>query len=343
MNKIFDKPTWNKLFAGFTIVDCAILREKGFGFVLVGQESGSEGAPVTRLINIALDQPMERRAVYATGNHFKTTSIAASMTPREYVAVDLESHVYSSSNLRKGEEAAMDDLIDMSTVNGKVGIITKVVRAAGQIYALGDYRKIYRRVGTEDWVELGNEGKGVPLPDDIATSAALSSDFGFSDMSAFSGDDMYAVGGKGDVWRFDGNTWHNCCMPSKAALKTVCCAGDGIVYITEMDGSVWAGRLDKWTLIARSDIAWGYQPVDSFWFNQRLYLGGPEGLWTIDPHSKRVVPLQDIEPGAPNATNSGRLDICPEGKFMLTAGPYGACINDGSGWSRIFSAFDYRE
>lgn len=30
----------------------------------------------------------------------------------------------------------------------------------------------------------------------------------FSDMSAFTSDDMYAVNGKGDLGRFDGVSWH---------------------------------------------------------------------------------------------------------------------------------------
>ncbi|MEY4560880.1 MAG: hypothetical protein RLZZ618_157, partial [Pseudomonadota bacterium] len=81
--------------------------------------------------------------------------------------------------------------------------------------------------------------------------------------------------------------------------------------------------------------------VDSVWFNDRLYLGGQEGLWTLDAKRKNLVPLDEVETKAPNPTNSGRLDLSPDGKYLLTAGPHGACINDGTGWTRLFNTFDF--
>ena len=169
----------------------------------------------------------------------------------------------------------------------------------------------------------------------------VSTSLGFRDMSAFSANDMYAVGGEGDVWRFDGSKWHNCPIPTDRDLITVCCAGDGKVYITEINGTVWVGREDKWKKIAEADIAFGFGPVDSAWFNNKLYLGAQEGLWAIDAKKKIVLPLGDLDTGAPNATNSGRLDLSPDGKYLLTAGSYGACLNDGTGWQRLFSSFDF--
>ncbi|MDQ1818142.1 hypothetical protein RBA41_33070, partial [Massilia sp. CCM 9210] len=165
--------------------------------------------------------------------------------------------------------------------------------------------------------------------------------FGFVDLSAFSASDMYAVGGEGDVWRFDGVKWHNCPLPTNAYLQSVCCAGDGLVYITELNGSVWAGRTDSWKRVANAEINAGHQPIDAFWFNDRLYLGAQQGIFTIDSKKKEVVPLQSVERGAPNPTNGGRLDLSQDGKFLLTAGPYGACLHDGTGWRRLFSAFDF--
>ena len=86
-------------------------------------------------------------------------------------------------------------------------------------------------------------------------------------------------------------------------------AGEGLVYITDINGSVWAGRSAGWTRIATASMSPGFQPVDACWFNDRLYLGAQEGIWTIDAAKGRLVRLQEMEPDAPNATNSGRLDI----------------------------------
>lgn len=341
MEKIIDKESWSKFVRGRVIYDCAIVREKGYSFVLVEENPEPGIFPVTTFITMATDQPINLRfGVYSVGD-FQFTTIASSLNPPEYVAVDMGTSVYSATATRKGEERSIDKLLDMTTFRNKVGVIKKLVRVAGQIYALSNYRRVYRRIGEEKWSELGSEGKGVPLPADIAKNTDYSMDLGFVDMSGFSASDMYAVGGKGDVWRFDGTKWLDCPVPTNARLSTVCCGGDGVVYISEINGTIWAGRENTWKKIADEEFAWGYQPSDSVWFNNRLYLGAQQGLWTLDKAKKCVQPLDEVESDAPNATNSGRLDISPDGKFLLTAGPHGACLNDGTGWRRLFSTFDF--
>ncbi len=337
MISVFDESAWRKFVRGYTIYDCAILREQGCAFILVEEKDNRDVYPRTRFLHMALERPLDNRFGMCESGSFTFATIASSLDPGGYVAVDTASCVYSVSALQMGEEKPIDEVIDMSTYGGRTGIVKKVVRAAGQVYALGDYRKIYRPIGLDAWIELGKEGCGVPLPQ----AAVAGSSLGFSDMSAFASGDMYAVGGEGDVWRFDGATWHDCAFPTTADLKTVCCGGDGVVYITEINGSVWAGRGTTWACVAEADIAAGFQPVDAAWFNNRLYLGGMEGLWALDREEKRLVPLQDVEADAPNATNGGRLDVSPDGRFLLTAGPFGACLHDGNGWRRLFSAFDF--
>jgi hypothetical protein len=249
--------------------------------------------------------------------------------------------VYSSDSQRRGEEKTIHELIDTKAPGGGRIVFHKVVRAAGQVYVLGIFRKIYRRVGIDQWVDFSSEGMGIPLPKDAATKSDYFLRLGFRDLSAFNANDMYAVGGDGDVWHFNGKRWTQIQLPTNKDLWTVCCAGDGNVYITEFSGTVWMGRDKRWVKLAEASIAPGYQPVDSVWFNDRLYLGGQEGLWTLDAKRKNLVPLDEVETKAPNPTNSGRLDLSPDGKYLLTAGPHGACINDGTGWTRLFNTFDF--
>ncbi|NHZ66763.1 hypothetical protein [Massilia genomosp. 1] len=346
MEKIFDESTWDTYISGYTFYDCAILSEHGFGFVLVEEKDGDDdddSAPMTRFIAMKIDNPIESRFNGSETNGFSKTTIASSEHSRGYVAVDTGSKVYSIDSERMGDERAIDRVLDMSTYNGMVGVIHKVVRAAGQVYALGDFRRIYRRIGVDQWIELGAEGAGVPMPAEIPSSSDYDSSIGFNDMSAFAKNDMYAVGGDGDVWRFDGKKWHNCPIPTNASLETVCCAGNGIVYITELNGSVWAGRTDQWKKIADANLTAGFHPVDAFWFNNRLYLGSQQGIFAIDEKTKKVVPLKEVDEDAPNPTNGGRIDVSPDGRFLLTVGPYGACLHDGTKWRRLFSAFDFVE
>ncbi len=341
MSEIFDKKHYLELLKGYTIYDCAINNKDRYCFMLYEEKDDRDILPRTRFVIVLADMPMEKRFGWYECGDFGFMSFVRGVTPPEFVAVDTSSQVYSSNAQRKGEEKPIDKIINMKTTKDRLGSVTKVVRAANQVYAMGNFRKIYRRIGFEQWIELGMEGKGVPLPKDVETGSGYSLSLGFKDMSAFSADDMYAVGGYGDVWRFDGKKWHNCPMPTKNDLMTVCCAGDGNVYISETNGTVWVGRENKWKKVAEADIAWGFGPKDSAWFNNKLYLGAHEGLWAIDAKKKILRPLGELEKGAPNATNSGRLDISPDGKYLLTAGPYGACLHDGNHWQRLFSYFDF--
>ena len=340
MESIFDKESWDKFVKGRTIFDCSIAHQKGFGFVLVEQQDGRDIVPATTFINTVIDRPIASRfAVYSVRN-FGFTTIASSTTPAEYVAVDTSSFVYSASAQRKGVERNIDEILDMSTVNGKTAVVRRVVRAAGRIYALGSYRKIYRRDGLEQWVELHSEGRGVPLPPDIETGNYVSSSLGFKDMSAFNENDMYAVGGDGDVWRFDGAKWYHCPFPTNSWLETVSCGDDGKVYISDLKGCVWVGRENRWTQVAEADFAWGSQPIDSAWFKGRLYLGSQDGLYTLGT-KKDIVALEDVDSQAPGMGNCGRVDVSPDGQFLLTAGSFGATLYDGMTWTKLFSGYDF--
>ncbi len=296
---------------------------------------------MTRFVAIDIDEPIERRFRGAQTGAFRGTTIAASEQPRVYVAVVSTSKVHSIEPGRSGDERAIDRVLDMSIGNGMLGTVRKVVRAAGEIYAVGDYRKIYRRIGVDQWIELGAEGNGVSMPADLTSEMDFIYTIGFNDMSAFSKNDMYAVGGEGDAWRFDGEQWHQCLIPTTAKLTTVCCAGNGRVYITEQKGSVWEGRADRWQKVTGKKLPAGFYPVDSIWFNNRLYLGTQYGLFALDKKRGKVVDLKEAEDDAPNPTSSGRLDLSEDGRFLLTAGASGACIHDGTKWRRLFSALDF--
>ncbi|UOD29362.1 hypothetical protein INH39_28800 [Massilia violaceinigra] len=345
MERIFDEASWRKYVSGYTFYDCAILSEHEFGFILVEErdswDDDDDRAPMTRFVAIDIDEPIERRFRGAQTGAFSGTTIAASEQPRAYVAVDSASKVHSIEPERSGDERAIDRVLDMSIGNGMLGTVRKAVRAAGKIYALGIHRKIYRRIGVDQWIEFGAQGNGVPMPADLTSQPDFIYTLGFNDMSAFSKNDMYAVGGEGDAWRFDGEQWHQCSIPTAAKLTTVCCAGNGLVYITEQKGSVWEGRADRWQKVTGKQLPAGFYPVDSVWFNNRLYLGTQCGIFTLDKKRGKVVDLKEAEEDAPDPANSGRLDLSEDGRFLLTVGPYGACIHDGTTWCRLFSALDF--
>lgn len=341
MESIFNEPTWEKYLEGYTIYDCAIFRQHGFCLVLVERKENRDILPRTRFLTVIYDKPISVGSLpMVEVGDFSFTTIASGVNPPEYVAVDTSSHVYSANAQRKDVEMNIDEVVDMSTVKGATAIVRRVVRAAGHIYALGSYRTIYRRNGIDRWTELRAEGRGVPLPPDIETGNYVSANLGFKDMSAFNENDMYAVGGDGDVWRFDGAKWHHCPFPTNSRLETVACGEDGKVYISDMKGCVWAGRENRWTQVAEAEFAWGSQPIDSAWFKGRLYLGSQDGLYTLGA-KKDIVALEGVDSDAPGMGNCGRVDVSPDGQFLLTAGSFGATLYDGTTWTKLFSGYDF--
>ncbi|WP_431261974.1 hypothetical protein ACQ859_17440 [Roseateles chitinivorans] len=342
---MINKDVWKKYFDGFTVHDCAIFRREGYCFLLVEEKDDRATLPKTRFVTIVTDRPMTTESVpFAQTERFDFSTITCGTTPAEYVAVDTSSNVYSASGKSKQFESPIENVLDLNTPVATTVTIRRVVRMAGQVYAVGSNRRLYRRQGIDGWVDLHAEGSGAPMPEDYLDpklSGSWSRMLGFKDLSAFSGTDFYAAGGEGDLWRFDGKTWHQCPIPTKAQLETVCCAGDGKVYVTDLHGNVWAGREERWTQVASSELGWGSQPVDAFWFKGRMLFGAQEGLYVIDG-DKELVPLSEIEDGVPGSMVTGRIDISPDGNHLLTAGPYGACLYDGERWTRLFSAFDFR-
>lgn len=341
---IFDKKVWRKHFDGFTIHDCAIFRRDGYCFLIVEKKETRDPVPETKMITIIADRPITPENVpFGRIDNFSFSTIACGTNPTEYVVVDSTSKTYSANGKSNQFETSIENLISLKTPLGTMVTIRKVVRAAGKVYAVGNNRRLYRREGMNRWVDLHSEGLGAPMPSDYEAKphADWGWEIGFKDLSAFGTNDFYAAGGLGDLWRFDGKAWHQCPLPTNAQLETVCCAGDGKVYVSDLHGNVWTGREEKWTQIAHSELAWGFQPRDAFWFKGRMYFGAQEGLYAING-DKELVPLGDLEEDVPSSMVTGRIDISPDGHHLLTAGPHGACLFDGEKWTRLFSAYDFR-
>lgn len=156
-------------------------------------------------------------------------------------------------------------------------------------------------------------------------------ELGFSDFDAFSESDIYAAGGQGDVWHYDGSAWSQVAFPSNMWIRSVCCGQDGFVYIGAQSGSVFRGRGNEWKLIHRGDLSLPFK--DMVWFNDRVYATNDYGLWEIQGES-----LTRIDEPIEITNCAGNLSV-GDG-VMLMAGAYGAALHDGQRWTRLFSLIE---
>lgn len=194
----------------------------------------------------------------------------------------------------------------------------------GKAFLAGGCRGFAERLGTDRY----KSHKGLVLPIPVGDPTHLED--GFEDFDMFAEDDIYAAGGRGDVWHFNGKGWHQVHLPTNAWLKTVCCGGDGLVYISGYEGLTFVGRGDKWKQINAGGVYLGWR--DMVWFEDRAWATSENGFWTIKDGR---VEFQNHELPPEISVCSGNLYVADG--VMLMAGLGGACFRENGKWQSIFT------
>jgi len=151
---------------------------------------------------------------------------------------------------------------------------------------------------------------------------------GFNDIDGFSANDIYCVGGKGDVWHFNGKAWTQIHFSSNIDLSSVCCAGDSQVYISGYGGTTFKGRGQKWKQIFKGEMAMPFKRME--WFENKVWCTSDYGLWTLE-NDKLVEPAEVTD----------EIKVCSgymstRDGVLLIAGPGGAAYKEAGVWHKIF-------
>jgi len=178
-------------------------------------------------------------------------------------------------------------------------------------------------MGPNAWESLIGDRSTLPLPPKVDGPF---SDGGFDAIAGFSETDIYCVGGKGDAWRYDGTRWQVCPVGTDMQFWSVCCAGDGLVYIGMQSGSVLRGRENDWEVIHQDEMTLPFK--DMVWFDGKVWCTSDYGLWVIE---NGQLSEADVPPGVKAC--SGNLSV-GDG-LMLLAGMYGASVYGGGRRQRL--------
>jgi hypothetical protein len=320
---------FQRCFQGFTIIDCVVRRRDIFYFVALDEYDTDDVPPAdpdrqTRIVvYFGAEAPNERWAK-ATCRGLNGLVAGAALLPREqFVGVDADGQVLVMGS---GTPCGMERSIPGSRNGPLRGGIRKLRTIDGRTYASTGYRGLGRREDKDSWTTLCDTLTFDPDPN------TSSLEYGFDDFDAFDPGDIYCVGGSGDVWHFDGRAFRQIEFPTDGYLVSVCCAGDGFVYIGGEGGSVWKGRDDSWSLIHRGGMSLPFK--DMVWFQDRVYCTSDYGLWEIEKGKLR-------EAAVPDAVKicSGNLSVADE--VMLLAGAFGAAYHDGSSWTPMFDTMTF--
>ncbi len=316
------KKIWAETIDGFTITDCAVRTQFVLALCLRRNVDPAAASSMwdhdieTRVlvVNLASDgaQDQSYACRYLTGYNKPRVGVAtAPLHQTLLVARNNDGQVC----VMGGGSKFPDEFIDL----GKVPMTWRIKTLGGYAYSVGGQRKIYKRTEVGKWVRVL----------EVARAANIET-VGFSDMDAFSDTDMYAVGGHGDVWHFDGTKWRQMGFPSNVERGTLTCAGDGQVYISGEGGSLWVGRESTWKRVYQggSSILWN----DAVWFQDRLWLASDYQFKVWDgrqlegvTHEGKPVPI------------SGHMDA--RDGLLAIASQQVVMAYDGKSWRTIVAPY----
>jgi hypothetical protein len=313
-----------KTLKGYNIVGCAV-RSKD-GFVFVAQEDytkwpGWNGEPPDdgdlhqRVVPFWRDDPVGQQWSMTQINAFEGICAAITLLPKPQLVVSgVRGFVYSVGS---GDESLEKEAPSR-------GGVSKLKTIGEHVYLAGGRRTVLRREDKDRWLALGNS---MPAGKFLSTN-------GFQDVDGFSETHLYAVGGEGDVWRGDGKAWTQCAFPTNARLNTVCCAPDGKVYISGIQGITFVGKDETWKLVAEPGLSILFK--DMIWHEDRVWCTNDYGVWWIKDGQLKQADL----PGSVGLC-SGYLSA--RDGVLLLAGHRGAAFLESNRWQVIFHPHQFEQ
>ncbi|GHV86196.1 hypothetical protein AGMMS50230_18040 [Spirochaetia bacterium] len=317
------KEAWLKYFHGWEIVDCAIRenRETKVVYFCVRKLPRNEQADVwdtqipTRFF--ALNIAERDRYSLSTSTGFDRPRIGVTLLPEPrgiLVSRDDDGNALVSG---KGVSDAQEQIAP-----NKNPMTTRIKCINGYAYSVGWYRTIYKRIDEGKWERFGDLPHGKHIEQ-----------VGFEDIDAFSDNEMYAVGGHGDVWMYDGRGWGAIDFPSTEQLSVVVCAGDGSVYVG--GEGLWRGKKEggklSWERFGGGG-GWATLWNDAVWFEDKLWLSSDTKFMVWDGKSLERVTGEGAQ------IFGGHLDA--RDGLLLAANDTKAMVYDGKEWRTLIASYE---
>ena len=314
---------YKKSFKGYIMVDCVVRSKDIFYFSLyeypseLDEETAEDVWLNRRIVYWVKTVPDEKKWGNVDFDSSDDYQLCIASVPLEQlVAVDEDGQIYAIGSGRQGMEKRLGDWVSGGILRGA---ITRCRTIDGCAYMTGGGRTVAVRKDRNEVVPLM---QGLPYDDDDDVEVA-----GFEDIDGFDANDIYCVGGEGDAWHFDGTIWSQFQLPENIDLNSVCCAGDGQVYISGYQGTTFRGRADKWEKIHTGKMTIPFR--DMVWHEGQVWCTSDYGLWQI--LDGKIV-AADVDSDI--AVCSGHLSS--RGGVLLLAGPGGAAFKENGIWEKIF-------
>jgi hypothetical protein len=321
---VISKTEYQEHFAKFNVLQCAVRNRNMFYFGVTEDYTRREGwrdgddAPgegdkglERRLVSFMRSETEGRRWTKSVFTGFDGMLLAIANQPIQQAVIEgYGGAVFSIGSGSAGMEPPI-----------RIPAAVVRLRTIGEhVYAAGTSRYVLRRDSPGKWKDLSRI-----IPRGKSTGDSV----GFSDIAGFTEKDVYAVGGAGDIWCFNGVDWAKCNLPTNVALETVCCGADGNVYVSGSLAITFVGNRNRWKLVAEPNLSIPFK--DMVWYDDRVWCTNDYGVWWI---KDGVLSVADI-PGSTRLC-SGSLSVCDG--VLLLAGHGGAAFLENGQWQVIFIA-----
>lgn len=331
---------YDEILSGYSITDCAIRTKDIFVFVGTeilsdeeieeyereGYSLSSRDRVIATFLRQGGDEDDPDRHWYGEDlEAWFTCTIGATNKPKSHSITiareDMDDRVFVTGSGPAFEDKTIPKKIHGGFVRGGV---TKLKTIDGSLYACGGNRTAGKFITKGHWASIIDTLPELDTGDMIRDILEA----GFNDIDGFSETDIYAAGGHGDVWNFNGTEWKPIPFPSNQTLESLCCGGDSNVYISGYQGLTYMGRGDNWKKINDGGINLGWR--DMVWHGDRVWCTNDYGVWTI--HNSKVQ-RADLPPEI--STCAGHLYV--NDGVMLLAGSNGAAFCEDGKWTLLFN------
>lgn len=197
------------------------------------------------------------------------------------------------------------------------GMMRGIGAIDGKAYAVGMQRQVYRRDEVNLWTCVDESARPDASDDNV---------YSFEAISGFSTEEIYAVGRRGEIWRYDGSIWVRQDSPTNMILTKVCCAGDGNAYACGRVGTLIRGRGERWELIEHGATKRDFWSVA--WFKNHLYLSTMQEVFRLDDDT-----LSKMDFGKDIPSSCFALSAADG--VLWSIGAKDVMAFDGTEWSRI--------
>jgi hypothetical protein len=323
--------------AGFNIIDCEV-RTRSILCLLLrrdytqdegwsdSREPPPEGKLQKRLLFLQPENPEGRKwgVMRLDGLNRSRCALATKPTPK-LVVIDSNAVAWAQDPNSNGFEPAIPPAFQGGLLSGA---ITRARSFGEHLLISTTARQVLRRLEPGVWDLVGPR-----MPYEFKSETI--SDYGFHDFDQFSPTDLYAAGGAGDIWHFNGSIWRQCAFPTNWGLSAVCCAGDGQVYVAA-SVVIYRGQGDRWTRLKTKGPKMSIPIKDLVWYEDKLWATSDYGIWTLEGDTL-------VEADLPSEVKVCAGNLAVRDGVMLLAGYGGAAFRRDGQWTVIFHDYELRE